>query len=75
MDYHKCRCCDCVYEEHPKDRVSRKEERYMHHIGICSPHCMKKLKPEAINKMHAYTFLFGDDRKKNGLKIPKSYYK
>ena len=43
MEYHNCRCCECKYEEHPKDRISRSESRYNRYLGICSDECKDKI--------------------------------
>ncbi len=75
MEYHNCRCCDCVYEEHPKDKISRRTERYDHYLGICSPECRAKLTDDGYQKLSIHTFLYGDSRKKNKVKIDKSYLK
>lgn len=75
MEYHKCRCCDCKYEEHPADKSSNNLERIAHHMGVCSHHCMDKMTKKGFNKEALHTFIFGDGRKRNGIKMNKNYYK
>jgi len=75
MEYHNCRCCDCVFEEHPKDKISRDVNRYNHYLGICSDHCRDKLTDDGYNKLSIHTYLYGDDRKRNKVKLPKEYFK
>ncbi len=45
------------------------------YYGICSTHCFDKLSDKGKNKVKLHSAIFGEARKKNGIKIPKSYYK
>jgi len=75
MEYHNCRCCECKYEEHPKDRISRSESRYNRYLGICSDECKDKITEKGLNELNLHAFLFGDARKRNRVKLPKTYLK
>jgi hypothetical protein len=73
--YNNCRCCKCKYEEYGGDKQSTNIQDLIRYYGICSDECWDKLSDKGKNRVKIHSYLFGDARKKNDIKIPKSYYK
>lgn len=73
--YNNCRSCSCVYEEYKGDKKSTDLKSLCRYYGFCGSHCWDKLHDKGKNKVILHSFLFGDKRKRNKLKIPKNYLK
>ena len=75
MEVQRCRMCDRNYHEYPNDKHSKYEDIYIRHLGFCDEDCYNKLTVKGKSFCKLYACVFGDDLKKNNIKIPKRHIK
>ena len=75
MEVHTCRMCKENYHEHRGDRASDLDEKYIRHLGFCEMNCFNKLTDKGKDYYIAYAYLYGDDLKRNNIKIKNKYLK
>ena len=67
--------CKENYHERVADVESHDDKKYIRHLGFCDMDCFNKLNTKGQNYYKAYAYLYGDDLKKNNIKIPKKHIK
>lgn len=75
MEVQQCRMCESNYHEYPNDMSSRYEDVYIRHLGFCDMDCYNQLTDKGKTYYKSYAYIFGDDLKKNNIKVPKRHKK